>query len=77
LAVFDEGGSSSKGEWTQSGDQLLLVLDSPVMEGSRKRVERGESRRLMDIDLVDDTTLVLTGELSRDAKSTATFIRVK
>jgi hypothetical protein len=80
LAVMNAGGQSVKGEWSQRGGQLLILFDTPPPSDNRRRADPdARSREVsLTIDLVNDTTLVLTGPLlhSRD-NAPATFLRVK
>ena len=68
-----------KGEWAQHGSKLTLVLSGEANQrGSGQAPGQAPTTLDFTIDLVNETTLVLTGSLDEGRKpATMTFLRVK
>ena len=81
LFVMSGGMRTSKGQWSQQGNSLTILFERPsTVPGNRRRVdpEPRSGEASLTIDLVNDTTLVLTGQvLGRPDHMPATFLRVK
>jgi len=82
LLVLSAGGQTTKGQWAQRGDQLLILFDVPAPQQPRQRnplLETPARTREVPvtIDLANETTLVLTGALLGRRDATMTLLRVK
>ena len=76
---MNAGGRSVKGQWSQRRDRLTIFFDVPAIVPGQRRIDREPANRetALTIDLVNDTTLVLSGPMLQRPDGTATFLRVK
>jgi hypothetical protein len=77
--VLNASERSVRGEWSQRGEQLLVLFDTPPVAPGRRRIDPAPLNRetSLTIDLADDTTLVLTGAMFQRNGTPSTFLRVK
>jgi prepilin-type processing-associated H-X9-DG protein len=79
LFVMNSGPGTMKGEWSQRGDQLMVLFTLPPVAAGRRRIDPPPKNRevLLTIDHADDTTLVLSGAFLQRGDAPMTFLRVK
>jgi hypothetical protein len=77
LLVMSGGPRNMKGQWSQAGDMLTVLFDVPA--AGQRRIDREPTTRetSFTIDLVNDTTLILTGPFLQRAEGPVAFLRVK
>jgi hypothetical protein len=71
-----------KGEWSQHGKTLTMLMSTSAQRAGNpgapsSQPAGGYEKITFNIDLLDDTTLVVTGELGRPEQRTITLLRVK